>query len=99
MKQQEENCCGNCCWMIGEDTNGMGMCAKIFAEMVNCGDQCHGDQFFAKDKARHYVAVLIQANRYRRDTHVPAIYRMVNQKEFGRAIDFATEYIKTFMEL
>ena len=45
---------------------------------------------------RHHVAVLIQANRYRRDQHVPSIYKMPNPKELGKAIDFAVDYIKTF---
>ena len=42
------------------------------------------------------MAVLLQANRYRRDDHVPSIYRMPNPKELGRAIDFAYEYMKVF---
>lgn len=96
---KQDKCCGSCCWMIGEDHIGQGMCAKIFAEMVYCGDKCHGDQFISREDMRHHVAVLIQANRWRRDQNVPSIYRMVNQKEFGRAIDFAVLYCKTFMEL
>lgn len=42
------------------------------------------------------MAVLIQANRYRRDPHVPGIYKMPRPVELGRAIDFAVKYIKTF---
>jgi hypothetical protein len=45
------------------------------------------------------MAVLLQANRYRRDDNVPAIYKMPNPKELGRAIDFAVEYMKVFSEL
>jgi len=43
--------------------------------------------------------VLLQANRYRRDQHVPAIYRMPNPTELGKAIDFAGEFIKVFSNL
>lgn len=48
---------------------------------------------------RHHMAVLLQANRYRRDDSVPAIYRMPDPKELGRAIDFAYRFIKVFSEL
>ena len=85
--------------MIGEDTYGHGMCAKIFAEMVNCGDTCHEDHFISKEEMRHYLAVLIQHNRWRRDDHVPNSRKMVSPKEIGKAIDFAINYIKTFMAL
>ena len=52
-----------------------------------------------KDISRHYIAVLIQANRYRRDRHVPSIYRMPDHTELGKAIDFAVETIKKYCEL
>lgn len=97
--KQKEKCCGACCWMIGEDTYGNGMCAKIFAEMVKCEDKCHEDHFMSKEQARHYLAVLIQHNRWRRDNNVPNYHKMVNPTELGKAIDFAIKYIKTFMEL
>ena len=43
---------------------------------------------------RHHIAVLIQANRYRRDDNVPSIYRMPDPKDFGRAIDYAIRALK-----
>ena len=46
------------------------------------------------DKRRHYIAVLIQANRYRRDQHVPSIYKMPDPTELGRAIDYAIKELK-----
>lgn len=52
-----------------------------------------------KDISRHYIAVLIQANRYRRDRHVPSIYRMPDPTELGNAIDFAVETLKKYDEL
>lgn len=46
------------------------------------------------DKHRLYLAVLIQANRYRRDRHVPSIYKMPNPTLLGEAIDYAIEALK-----
>lgn len=91
--------CGNCCWMLGEDTYGNGMCAKIFAESVYCEDKCHENHFTSKDDMRHYLAVLLCHNRWRRDQNVPPLYRQQDPFELGKAIDFAIDYIKTFMEL
>lgn len=42
------------------------------------------------------MAVLLQANRWRRDDHVPSIYRMPDPKELGEAIDFAFDYMSKF---
>lgn len=57
---------------------------------------CTTGQHVSREEMRHHVAVLIQANRYRRDPHVPGIYKMPRPVELGRAIDFAVKYIKTF---
>ena len=100
--KKEKQCCGSCCWFKYEDTDGNGMCVSRYNEYLSnprhCSDgACKG--YVSVEEMRHHVAVLIQANRWRRDQNVPSIYRMVNQKEFGRAIDFAIDYIKTFMEL
>lgn len=46
------------------------------------------------EQKRHYMAVLLKANRYRRDDNVPSIYHMPNPKELGEAIDFAIEYMR-----
>jgi hypothetical protein len=97
MRNREERCCGNCCWFKHEDIDGFGICYKkdMFPLSPNCSDDpC--EEYVSNEEQRHYTAVLIQANRYRRDNHVPAIYRMPNPKELGKAIDFAVEYIKVF---
>ena len=48
-----------------------------------------------KDKEkRHYIAVLLQHNRWRRDNNVPAIYKPVNVYELGNAIDYAIKFMK-----
>lgn len=95
---KEEQCCGNCCWMFGEDIFGNGMCTKIFAKLVNCADSCHEGHFLCREQMRHYLAVLIQHNRWRRDDNVPNSRKPVNSTELGKAIDFAIDYIKTMKE-
>ena len=100
MRQEEEKCCGNCCWFYAEDTYGFGCCPFRFADVQQCVKRCEvTEKFVSKAQMRHYQAVLLQANRYRRDQHVPAIYKMPNPTELGKAIDFACSFIKTFSEL
>lgn len=99
---KEERFCGNCAWFKHEDTDGCGICYKtndLLAQCMGCGDMCKTGDFVSREKERHYRAVLLQANRYRRDQHVPSIYRMPDPKEFGEAIDFACEYMRVFSEL
>ena len=52
-----------------------------------------------KEEMQHHLDVLIATNHWRRDQNVPPTYPMPDPKEIGEAIDFAIEYIKTFMEL
>ena len=100
MKEEEEKCCGNCCWFYGEDTYGYGFCPFRFAETHECGQKCEVPlKYVSRQEMRHHMAVLIQANRYRRDQNVPSIYRMPNPTELGKAIDFSVKYMKTFSEL
>lgn len=97
MKDKEEKFCGECCWFYGEDTWGYGSCPFRFAELQRCSDKCMiTEKYTSKEDMRHYMAVLLQANRYRRDQNVPSIYKMPDQKELGKAIDFAYNFIKTF---
>jgi len=95
-----ERVCGLCAWFYGEDTYGYGCCPFRFADVRECDMLCEaGEHFVSKQQMRHHQAVLLQANRYRRDQHVPAIYRMPNPTELGKAIDFAGEFIKVFSNL
>lgn len=99
-KKKEEQFCGCCCWFYAEDTYGFGDCPFRFGEVCECDNACtQKERFVSKEQMRHYVAVLRQANRYRRDNHVPAIYKMPNPTELGKAIDFACEYIKVFSDI
>ena len=100
MKDREEKYCGKCCWFYAEDTYGFGCCPFRFAEVHECGQKCEVPlKYVSKEQMRHYQAVLLQANRYRRDDNVPSIYRMPNPRELGKAIDFAVQYMKVFSDL
>ena len=96
----EEKCCGSCCWFFGEQTDGNGFCIQspLDDNLVECNMYCK-TSFCSRDDMRHHMAVLLQANRYRRDQHVPAIYKMPKPKELGEAIDFAYKYMKVFSKL
>lgn len=92
--------CGSCCFFKHEDTDGWGQCIlQDICDSMHCSDLCTIDEYISDEQMRHYIAVLIQSNRYRRDKHVPAIYRMPDQTELGKAIDFAVKYLKTFSDL
>lgn len=98
-REAEEKCCGACAFMIGESPYGDGTCAKIFAETVYCGDQCHGDHFVSKEDMERAVEVLEAHNKWRRDDNVPNSQPMQDPKELGKAIDLAILFCKTFMDL
>lgn len=101
--------CGECCWFIGEDTYGNGMCAKMLPygmcsspfndEPCKCEDECHEDHFVSREEMRHHLAVLMLYQRWRRSDQPTGFYKMPDPKEVGKAIDFCINYIKTFMEL
>ena len=96
----KEKFCGECCWFYGEDTYGNGICPFRFAETHECSQKCEVPlKYVSRKQMRHYQAVLLQANRYRRDDNVPAIHKMPDPKEFGEAIDFAYNFIKIFSNL
>ena len=102
-----EKYCGNCCWFFGECTDGDGCCAKHYWEVPKDGNdpmltRCDSkacEDFVSDDEKRHHLAVLTQHNRWRRSDEVPAIYKMPNPTELGKAIDFVCEFVKTFEKL
>lgn len=97
---EKDKCCGSCCWFCFEQTDGEGQCPSNDGgwHFSNCATNACKD-YVSRDEMRHHMAVLLQANRYRRDNNVPAIYKMPNQTELGKAIDFAVRYIKVFSKL
>lgn len=48
---------------------------------------------------RHYIAVLVQANKWRRDLNVPSIYKMPNPQVLGNAIDVAVSLLKELADV
>lgn len=98
LHDMKEKYCGECCWFYGEDTYGNGICPFRFAELKECSQKCEVPlKFVSKKQMRHYQAVLLQFNRYRRAND--GIYQSPNPTEIGRAIDFAGKYMKVFSEL
>ena len=98
--------CGDCCWFYCEQSDGEGFCILRkgeYADIVGCDVKCtevfDSSQFVSREEMRHHIAVLIQANRYRRDRHVPSIYGMPNPIELGKAIDFSVKFLKSFGKL
>ena len=101
MKQnEEEKCCGSCCWFYAECTDGWGQCIRqnLDADSMHCSDMCE-DDYVSRQDMRHHMAVLLQHNRWRRSDEVPNHCRMVNPTELGRSIDFAVKYMKVFSNL
>lgn len=100
MEEKTERYCGNCCWFTHEDTYGCGICMREYPDhMPTCDKQCTNGEYVSREQMRHYMAVLIKANRYRRDQHVPAWHRMPHPTELGKAIDFAVQYMKVFSSI
>lgn len=96
----DEKCCGACCWFCYEDTDGWGQCMiQKECDGMHCSDMCTSEEYVSRDQMRHYMAVLLQANRYRRDDHVPAWHRMPHPTDLGKAIDFSYKYMKVFGKL
>ena len=97
---EDERCCGNCCWFFGEQTDGDGFCIQspLDDNWVECS-MCCKTEYVSREEMRHHMAVLLQANRYRRDRHVPAIYKRPNPTELGEAIGFSVKYMKAFGKL
>ena len=99
MPKKEEKRCGNCCWMAhitGADT---GYCLKRDFGVENDEESIHCPHFVSNSEKRRHTAILIRHNRWRRDQNVPSIYQPQHPREIGKAIDFAIDYIKTFMKL
>lgn len=100
-REEEEKCCGACCYMIGEDCYGYGFCAMC-EKRVRCSDKCdrcNGDYFISREDMERAAEVLEAHNKWRRDDNVPNSQPMQDPKELGKAIDLAVDYIKTYMEL
>ena len=97
--EQEEKCCGACCWMCYEDTDGWGQCVKQdVADSVHCSDLCTNDKYVSREEMRHHLAVMTQ---WVRISGKKEFCRMIapSDQETKEAIRFAVDYIKTFNKL
>lgn len=103
MKEEEEKCCGNCCWFYAEDTYGFGCCPFQFGEIVECGKSCGVEkEFVSKKEMRHHMAVLLQEKRWQKRTdgwRNGEIFFPPEREDVIKAIDFAYKYMKVFSEL
>lgn len=89
--------CGNCCWMKYANSNEEGICVKGGSK-VSCNyARCF--RYISIKQARHYIAVLMLHQRWRRSNEPCGTYRMQDPIEIGKALDFVIEYTKTFMNL
>ena len=95
--RKEEKCCGNCCWFKQEDLSEWGDCykKKIPDQMVYCENNACKN-YISEQQAERYLHVLTEHNKWRRGDNS---LRMQDPKELGKAIDFAVDYIKTFIKL
>lgn len=101
--EKEDKYCEDCCWFANIDDKGYGNCAhyacKAKEQMPIHANYNACNNFVSNEDARHNVAILVQHNRWRKDQNVPPIYHPVDVIELGNAIDFACNFIKTYMEL
>ena len=94
-------CCGNCCWFKQDDVSEWGNCYKkkvMYDQMVYCENNACKN-YISEQQAERYLHVLTEHNKWRRDDNVPNSLPMQDPTEIGLAIDFACDYIKTFLEL
>lgn len=103
MAEECKHYCGECCWFCFELTDGDGQCVEVgddgYPMMMKRCDSKACDKFVSSEQMRHYIAVLLQHNRWRRSNEVPDHCRMVDPTELGKAIDFAVKYMKIFKKL
>ena len=92
---KECKCCGNCCWNLYECSDGYGTCLHEYPfHVTKCDDVCTNGKYVSNEEKRHYLAVLLQYNRWILDEGTPFIRKKPNYSEITKAIDFAVQYIK-----
>lgn len=93
--RKEEKCCGDCCFFEYGNSD-LGLCNKS-GKLYGAEEVC--SYYVSIEQAERYLHVLTEHNKWRRDDNVPNSMPMQDPKEIGLAIDFACDYIKTFMNL
>ena len=97
----EEKCCGNCCWFYGEMTDGEGFCA-LRDPLINetrCDFLCSDEVFVSRQQMRHYMAVLLQWERYNKSLRHSLIVKVPATSDMNNAMKFAYKYMKIFSKL
>lgn len=99
MKTCEKECCRNCCFYEHPNTNtGWGECHDTKGGSYSRPNgMCY--RYVSIEQARQHIRTLEVHNKWRRDDNVPNAYPMQDPTEIGKAIDFAVEYIKSFINL
>lgn len=94
--EKSEKCCGNCCWMFAECTDGDGCCAKHYFDITpNCSSDVCND-YVSNEEKRHYLSVILSLIRWTRDKEN---HRPLEWEEIMNALEFAYRYIKTFEQM
>lgn len=89
--------CSNCCWFKFETTSGDGCCVKDWPDgLVHCSDICKNGKFTSKKEMRHHMAVLLQYMRCNSDKSELTLYRAPKKADVDKAIEFASDYFRTF---
>ena len=101
-KKKIERCCGNCCFMKFEDTDGDAMCMKHYTDddraFTTCYHKACKDFISHEEKLKHFRNLLElkrlcdKYNEIKGD--VPEIFLHT-----ANSISFAIDYIKTFNKL
>ena len=95
--EQEEKCCGNCCWFCFEDAYGEGQCyGEDDSAAVMC-DKPACDLYVSRQEMRHHMAVLLLHKRWLDDDMF--IHYAPDGDEAAEAIEFAYRYMKIFSKL
>jgi len=86
---REERVCGNCCWFLYEDIDGVGICA-IKDRVSHCGDPCVTGGHVSEREKRHHLAMLRKCQRCLAATDK----QDVDVEQIREAIDFVVKYAK-----
>ena len=97
--KEEERCCGNCAFMIGEDAYGEGQCVEVgedgYPMMATMCNYHACEKYVSRQEMRHHMAVLLQYHRADEGMN----YRFPGGDALEEAVVFAYRYMKVFNKL
>ena len=98
--KEEEKCCGNCAFMIGEDAYGEGQCVEVdddgYPMMATMCNYHACEKYVSRQEMRHHMAVCLQCVRDNAD-HKNRLFPAGNN--ITKAMDFTYRYMKVFNKL